>query len=537
MANPARIPESTTRHEYEESAPPRVYSYTRFSSSPQERGDSLRRQVGMANEWAAKHGHVIESLTLHDAGLSAYRGRNTQEGSALATFLSLVQDGTVPQGSILLVESLDRVSRQTPRKALRVLESIVDKGITVVTLSDNRTYTAQVLDSDPLALFASLMYFIRSFEESDRKASRIRSVWQQKRESAAAHGTPLTAKVPGWLRREGDKFVLLPDRVAVVKRIFKLVSKNVGLQRVADLLNADGIKPFGTPRVRKDGSAPVSKWHRSAVLKVVTNPAVIGIYVPHTLDYSSGRRVRRPGVGIRQYFPACISQETWERVMGTRAIASHVPSNRTTKNLLGGGLLRCARCSHCMTRTHKGPGNGVVKLRCTNAECDAPPVPYDAFEARVVEALPALLAEAPLTATHALEETAHHLSVQIDALDEATARLLRVLEEGEGSGAVSRRLRVLEGERLTLEKERKVVYAEIRRLADPRVARQLRHLSSTDLTQDRAAANLRLRSLISSIVVDSVSGTATVAWSGAVESSSVFTFAFPTSSPVVKPIR
>ena len=49
-----------------------------------------------------------------------------------------VNDGLVPKGSVLLVEALDRVSRQSARKAVRILEDIVEGGITVVTLNDGK---------------------------------------------------------------------------------------------------------------------------------------------------------------------------------------------------------------------------------------------------------------------------------------------------------------------------------------------------------------------------------------------------------------
>jgi len=71
------------------------------------------------------------------------------EAGELSAFREAVEAGLVPKGSYLLVESLDRISRQSARRALRVLEDIVDMGVTVVTLADGREYTAENLDSDP----------------------------------------------------------------------------------------------------------------------------------------------------------------------------------------------------------------------------------------------------------------------------------------------------------------------------------------------------------------------------------------------------
>src|SRR5271154_2163278 len=80
----------------------KVYSYTRFSSPAQAKGDSLRRQTKDAADWAAAHGMALDTdLTFHDAGLSAWTGEN--EGGQLGAFLEAVKHGVVPRGSVLAV--------------------------------------------------------------------------------------------------------------------------------------------------------------------------------------------------------------------------------------------------------------------------------------------------------------------------------------------------------------------------------------------------------------------------------------------------
>jgi hypothetical protein len=100
---------------------PRAFSYMRFSTLEQGKGDSLNRQTMMAREWADKHGVPLDAeLNLTDKGVSAYRGANAETG-ALGAFLDTVKAGAIPRGSWLLVESLDRISRQVVRKAARTI--------------------------------------------------------------------------------------------------------------------------------------------------------------------------------------------------------------------------------------------------------------------------------------------------------------------------------------------------------------------------------------------------------------------------------
>lgn len=138
-------------------APPKVYSYTRFSTPEQAQGDSHRRQTEAARRWAeAKRLTLDERLRLHDLGVSAYRGANADTDSGLGGFLHACRTGLIAPGSFLLVESLDRISRMTPRRAQRLMDDIVDAGVTVVTLNDGQEYDSYRLDSDPTALLIGM---------------------------------------------------------------------------------------------------------------------------------------------------------------------------------------------------------------------------------------------------------------------------------------------------------------------------------------------------------------------------------------------
>ena len=120
---------------------PRCYSYIRFSTPEQLKGDSLARQLRMAEEYAKEKGLILDdALKLIDLGKSAYSGEHRKHG-ALGVFLKAVEEGRVPKGSVLLVESLDRLSRETVMAALTQFLSIIKSGIKIVTLADRRMKT------------------------------------------------------------------------------------------------------------------------------------------------------------------------------------------------------------------------------------------------------------------------------------------------------------------------------------------------------------------------------------------------------------
>src|SRR5262245_1315641 len=109
---------------------PLGYSYLRFSAMPQERGSSTDRQLERSTEYAAKHNlNLVRDYK--DPGVSAAKGKNITEGK-FSLFLKALEDGKIPRGSYLLVESIDRISRQESKKtALIILRIIVEHGIKI----------------------------------------------------------------------------------------------------------------------------------------------------------------------------------------------------------------------------------------------------------------------------------------------------------------------------------------------------------------------------------------------------------------------
>ena len=131
---------------------PTAYVYSRFSSVKQERGNSLKRQRDLAQRWldanAEELGLVEDtSLNLTDSGLSGYKGTHRSKG-ALGVLERMIEDGLIAQGSYLLVENLDRLSRQEPTVALSLLMNLINGGMVVVTLADNKIYSRDVINAD-----------------------------------------------------------------------------------------------------------------------------------------------------------------------------------------------------------------------------------------------------------------------------------------------------------------------------------------------------------------------------------------------------
>jgi DNA invertase Pin-like site-specific DNA recombinase len=226
----------------------KAYSYVRFSTPEQMHGDSLRRQTERAKAWADAHNlEIDETLTFHDYGVSAYRGGNAETG-ALGAFLDAVEDGTVAKGTYLIVESLDRISRQAPRKAARTMEAIVEAGVNLVDLEDNgRIYNTDTLDGDGIAFLIMVIRFVRANQESAMKSARLLSAYENKRKRAATEKTLFTRELPAWLCvNEASKQITVREgRGEIISAMFEKASGGWGPHKIARWLNEQGTPTCG----------------------------------------------------------------------------------------------------------------------------------------------------------------------------------------------------------------------------------------------------------------------------------------------------
>src|SRR4051812_13678710 len=105
---------------------PVAYSYLRFSDQEQAHGDSVRRQTKLRDAWIQRNNCTLDTTLRVDAGVSGYGGLNRTDADkyGLADFLRRIERGEVPRGSYLIVENLDRLSREHEVQATHTLTGI-----------------------------------------------------------------------------------------------------------------------------------------------------------------------------------------------------------------------------------------------------------------------------------------------------------------------------------------------------------------------------------------------------------------------------
>lgn len=314
--------------------------YVRWSSAEQSKGHSEARQLGLCRDHAKRRGwNVVREYI--DSGMSAFTGAHRQLGE-LSKLQQEIEENRFTPGVILLVERLDRLSREAPGQFYLWLSALTQKGVTVATVDGDRTYSGSL---DMASIIEVVVKASLANDESVAKSGRVASAWASKRARlAAGDRQAMTTRVPGWITVNDDRtFSLLADRAAIVKRIFEETAQGSGKHTIARQLNAEGVSTFGRSVA----------WHASYIQKILNSPAVLGEFQPGVKPRGGKRKmVDQP---IAEYYPAAIDADLYYRARTSMQSRSRMTIGRGRRiaNLFS-GLARCGTCGSKMTLRSKG---------------------------------------------------------------------------------------------------------------------------------------------------------------------------------------
>ena len=340
----------------------KVYSYLRFSDPKQATGGSVDRQIRYAQHWAAEKGLLLdEALSLRDEGLSAYHQHHVKQG-ALGVFLKAVEGGRIANGSVLVVEGLDRLSRAEPIQAQAQLAQIINAGITVVTASDGREYNRASLKAQPMDLVYSLLVMIRAHEESDTKSKRVKAAIRRQCEGWIAgsfRGLIRNGKDPQWLRWSEQGWELIPERVSAVRRALELYQQGLGAGRAAKVMHEEGyeLSSLGVSGQQVYRLIKLPALRGAKRLAVDGEAYMLEEYYPRILSdtewaelqHLAGQRHRRRGAGE---IPGIITGIglTYCGYCGTALVAQNIMHRRRADGSLSDGHRRL----HCTSYSKRG---------------------------------------------------------------------------------------------------------------------------------------------------------------------------------------
>jgi DNA invertase Pin-like site-specific DNA recombinase len=420
----------------------KAFSYVRFSTKGQADGASLNRQLKSAREYAAKNNLQLDDSSYQDLGVSAFKGLNAVEGQ-LGAFIEAVERGIIPRGSFLLVESLDRISRNVITEAQALFMRILNLDITIVTLLDGQVFSKDKINEDGgISIIISLLYMLRAHEEQKTKAARVKDGWEHARNTKKI----ITSIAPSWLRIVDGKFEVIEEKAEVIRLIFKYAMEGMGSPSIAKRLGKEKVPVLGNSDL----------WSFGTVAGQMKNIAVIGHY-------------QTPKIPLREdYYPAIIDKDvffTVQQLITSRNLAPGIREGGIIGNIFAGR----SYCGVCGTRMKTSSVNKARFLANPDGcrrylICEAAygvktcrgsvRVPYDTFETQLLNVLIGLQRRNFFDLKAEVKyDPRPAIIAEISGKERGIEKHLDFMQQMPNSPALLKRLALLEKELETLKKD------------------------------------------------------------------------------------
>lgn len=332
-------------------------SYARVSSEKQLSGEGLARQLRGTTAWIKANPEypIRLDLSLTDEARSAWKGDHVGADGALGKMLEMVRAGTIKRGTVLIVEALDRLSRQNVWNATHQLTGLVTSGITVITTHDNKIYSVDPRFADKGSaigdLIMSVVIMANAHEESEKKSGRISAAKAQRAIDAQTTKIVLHQNTPGWIwvaeavttnNRATRRYELIPRHAETVLLIFNMALDH-GAAYITRCLIEGGIEAFGRS----------GKWNIRYVRNILASRAPLG------------HLETRQGI-INDILPRVVDDELWLRVQAACRDRTGKGGAKVggTVNLLA-GLASCSECGGNM-RVNRHAKSRYQYYECTN---------------------------------------------------------------------------------------------------------------------------------------------------------------------------
>jgi DNA invertase Pin-like site-specific DNA recombinase len=277
--------------------PKLCFSYIRFSSKKQELGSSLDRQEPIVEKVAKDKGWVYEpKFNAKDLGVSAFKGDNRK---TLESIVECANKGIIPQGSVMVLEALDRATRLSVDEAQDLIKLILRSGIEIYTDSNSRHLTKASLN-DITSVIITVVELDAAFQYSKKLSDRSRGGFKKLlRNALAGKKVYFGGSMPSYIKGEKDgEWVIDKKKRELVKRIFNEYLMGKSKSGIAKQLNVEFVKGEGTPSLSRSNA---KYWTSANIAIILKNSSYTGDYVYQ-------------GVNLKDYLPQLISKKDFEKI-------------------------------------------------------------------------------------------------------------------------------------------------------------------------------------------------------------------------------
>lgn len=349
----------------------RCFSYLRFSTKQQEQGSSEERQLEIAEKVSQQKGwELVPEWNAADLGISAYTGSNKE---TLEAIMQSVKTGIIPQGSVCIIEALDRLTRIPLDDAYQLIRDMLKTGLELFIESADRHLTKADLNN-PMSVMLTVVSLDAGFQYSAKLSTRVKEGWSQRRKEVREGRLKLTQSVPGWI---DSKTWTINEHGKQVKRIFKMYADGYGITSIVRALNGDKVKTWGSRG---------TKFSTSYIALLLRSKTVIGelqmcnkVRTPNT----KGRKQVPTGEPIKGYYPAVISEKLFYEVQSKLGDSKTCKKTGAVVNLFAGRAYCACGCGTKMFLINSSKGK---KYYSTWAKMNGTPCKHETMKYHPIEA-------------------------------------------------------------------------------------------------------------------------------------------------------
>src|ERR1051325_10852841 len=285
---------------------PLAISLIRFSTLKQADGDSYRRQLAPAQAFCDKKGWELD-LSLHEKDVrklaaSAFRGDQIRKGP-LGRFIALVEAGALPKDRqiILLIEEIDRLTRQVHDQAYDLCLRLMRSGVWLCTMMDGEIYDLASINESLEKRLKLQLKLDAAREHSVKLSTRLSANWENRRTRIMAGEKIVTESSPHWLKIEDGNLVLPASHKQTIIQINRECRNGLGVRALTKLFNTE-------PRVPTFSGKKY--WSSSTIQKILASRETFGEVTFYRLDKESepGKVKRVPVLTMPTYYPAAITE-------------------------------------------------------------------------------------------------------------------------------------------------------------------------------------------------------------------------------------
>jgi site-specific DNA recombinase len=296
--------------------------YCRISKN-REGQKSIKEQRLQGEEFAKRNG--LDFNVYIDEGISG--GGDTEKRIAFTKLMNDIETNIIK--SVFLINQ-DRLEREEVTW-FKFANLIIDKDIRLyedgilIDLNDIGVWFSRGVMSQANALYRKGL------------SKKIKQVLHRNLSEGKVQSIPNF----GYKKGIDNLMVIDEEQSEVVKRIYDLSLNGIGTNKIAELLNADGIKTKynllkGTISVKNKYTNEITtrnksdvKWNGGTIRNIITNPTYKGIRIFGGIDYTC---------------PSTFDEIYWQTVNDNLKLNSNNGGKVATYNYLLKGLLRCGKC-------------------------------------------------------------------------------------------------------------------------------------------------------------------------------------------------